>query len=163
MLLMRYIKIDIATQRLQLFDENVIILEWLVSTAYKGVGELAGSGCTPRGWLVIRAKVGKNCPINSVFVGRRFTGEIYSPDYRVRYPQRDWILTRLLWLGGLEPIKNRYGKVDTLRRFIYIHGCPDEEPMGIPLSHGCIRMRNQDIMTLFEQVDVGTRVLIVEH
>lgn len=160
---MRYIKIDIATQRLQLIDKNSVISEWLVSTAYKGVGELAGSGCTPRGWLVIRAKVGKNCPINSVFVGRRFTGEIYSPDYRVRYPQRDWILTRLLWLGGLEPIKNRYGKVDTLRRFIYIHGCPDEEPMGIPLSHGCIRMRNQDIMTLFEQVDVGTRVLIVEH
>ena len=160
---MRYIKIDIATQRLQLFDEDVVILEWLVSTAYKGVGELAGSGCTPRGWFVIRAKVGKNCPINSVFVGRRFTGEIYSPDYRVRYPQRDWILTRLLWLGGLEPTKNRYGEVDTLRRFIYIHGCPDEEPMGIPLSHGCIRMRNQDIMTLFEQVDVGTRVLIVEH
>jgi lipoprotein-anchoring transpeptidase ErfK/SrfK len=95
-------------------------------------------------------------------VGRRFTGEIYSSTLRARYPQRDWILTRLLWLGGLEPSKNRYGKVDTLRRFIYIHGCPDEEPIGIPLSHGCIRLRNQDIITLFPQVNVGTRVLVVE-
>lgn len=157
---MRYLKIDIPTQRLQLLDESAVVFECLVSTAYKGVGELAGSGCTPRGWLVIRAKVGKDCPVNSVFVGRRFTGETYNSALRARYPQRDWILTRLLWLGGLEPTKNRYGQVDTLRRFIYIHGCPDEEPMGIPLSHGCIRMRNQDIIVLFEQVDIGTRVLV---
>lgn len=156
------IKIEVATQRLQLLNENEVLFEWFVSTAYNGVGELAGSGCTPRGWLVIRAKVGEDCPVNGVFVGRRFTGEIYSPALRARYPQRDWILTRLLWLSGSEPRKNRYGKVDTLRRFIYIHGCPDEEPMGIPLSHGCIRMRNQDIITLFAQVKVGTRVLVVE-
>lgn len=159
---MCYIKVTIATQQLQLFEHQKLLFECLVSTACKGVGEQIGSGCTPSGWLVIRAKVGQNCPVNSVFVGRRFTGEIYSPVLRQCYPQRDWILTRLLWLGGLEPAKNRYGEVDTLRRFIYIHGCPDEEPMGIPRSHGCIRMHNQDIVTLFEQVEVGTRVFILQ-
>lgn len=157
---MVYIKIETVTQCLKLMADETVTFEWPVSTACNGVGERIGSGCTPRGWLIIRARIGVHCPLNSVFVGRRFTGEIYSPALREQYPNRDWILTRLLWLGGLEPGKNRYGDVDTLRRFIYIHGCPAEEAMGIPLSHGCIRMRNPDIITLFDKTEIGMRVLI---
>lgn len=118
------------------------------------------SGCTPRGWLVVKAKIGGGLAANSVFVGRRATGEIYSAALAEQYPQRDWILSRILWLGGREPYKNRYGEVDTLRRFIYIHGTPACEPMGVPMSHGCIRMRNADVITLFDLVEVGTRVWI---
>ena len=99
-------------------------------------------------------------PINAVLVGRRPTGEIYGPELAARYPERDWILTRILWLTGLESGFNRGGSADTLRRFIYIHGCPDTVPMGLPLSHGCIRMRNQDLLDLFERVATGDRVFI---
>ena len=76
------------------------------------------------------------------------------------HPDRDWILTRILWLTGCEPGRNRGGCVDTLRRFIYIHGCPDTEPMGEPRSHGCIRMRNRDLMEFFDVVTAGTLVEI---
>ncbi len=117
---------------------------------------------TPRGWHKIRAKIGAGLPINSVFVGRRPTGEIYTPTLAAANPQRDWILTRILWLNGLEPGKNRYGCVDTGWRFIYIHGCPDACAMGVPLSHGCIRMRNQALLELFAAVEPGLAVLIHE-
>lgn len=133
-----------------------------VSTAFKGVGQESGSGQTPLGWHTIKAKVGGECPQNAVFVGRRFTGEIFDDALGTQYPERDWILSRILWLGGLEPGYNRYGRCDTLRRYIYLHGTPDSEPMGIPKSHGCIRMRNCDIVSLFDKVRVGTRVLIEE-
>jgi len=133
-----------------------------VSTAREGAGERAGSHRTPRGMHRIRAKIGEGCPPGTVFVARRPTGEIYSPELARRHPGRDWILSRILWLSGLEVGRNRLGDVDTMRRFIYIHGCPDEEPMGIPRSHGCIRMRNADIIALFERVPVGTRVSIEE-
>lgn len=157
---MIYIEVNTSHQILQLLDDTHILLETLISTAYNGLGEIKGSGCTPRGWLVIKAKIGENCPSHSVFVGRRATGEIYTPELGRTFPERDWILTRILWLGGLEPHRNRYRQVDTLSRYIYLHGCPDELPMGIPLSHGCIRMRNQDIIELFDKISVGTRVLI---
>ena len=93
-------------------------------------------------------------------VGRRHTGEIYTPELARQFPERDWILSRILWLCGLEPGKNRGGSVDTMRRYIYIHGTPDSEPMGVPKSHGCIRMRNQDVIRLFDMVTPGTPVLI---
>jgi hypothetical protein len=157
---MKYIHIDTAQQQLQLLDDDQRLFSTLISSAYNGLGEICGSGCTPRGWLVIKAKIGENCPLNTVFVSRRPTGEIYTPEWARHYPERDWILTRILWLGGLEPYQNRYKTVDTLRRFIYLHGCPDELPMGIPLSHGCIRMRNQDIIELFDKISVGTKVFI---
>lgn len=136
--------------------------QYAVSTAQNGPGEQHGSGCTPRGLHVIRAKIGAGCAEGTVFVGRRPTGEIYSEALAQAHPQRDWILTRILWLCGREPGKNRFGRVDTLRRYIYIHGCPDNAPMGVPLSHGCVRMRNRDIVELFDLVDVGTEVLIQE-
>lgn len=134
--------------------------EYPVSTAAQGPGEIQGSGCTPRGAHLVRAKIGAGLPMGAVFQARRPTGEIYSAELRAAFPDRDWILTRILWLSGLEPGRNRLGEVDTMRRFIYIHGTPDSQPMGIPGSHGCIRMTNHDVAELFDRVAVGTRVEI---
>lgn len=155
------IHIDISAQRLQLRDGTRVVQDCAISSAANGVGESNGSGCTPRGWHTVRIKIGQACAPGTVFVARRPTGEIYSPALRAQFPARDWILTRILWLSGREPGRNRGGSVDTLRRFIYIHGTPDEVPMGVPGSHGCIRMRNADIITLFDRVHAGQRVLIV--
>lgn len=157
-----HIEINISSQMLTVFDEERRIMSFSVSTARNGVGEQNGSEQTPRGWHIIRAKIGADQPLNTVFVGRRPTGEVYSPALGAQTPERDWILTRILWLSGLEPGRNRLGTVDTMRRYIYIHGCPDEEPRGIPSSHGCIKMHNQDVIRLFDTVPVGTRVLIQE-
>jgi L,D-transpeptidase YbiS len=157
-----FIEIDITQQALRYVTSQGPDFEAAVSTAANGCGELSGSECTPRGWHVIRAKIGYGCPLNTVFVGRRPTGEIYNPDLVQRYPGRDWILTRILWLSGLQPGFNRLGRVDTMRRYIYIHGCPDSVVTGRPGSHGCVRMHNRDIMDLFDRVVAGTRVLIKE-
>jgi lipoprotein-anchoring transpeptidase ErfK/SrfK len=155
--------IKIPKQTLSLYDGERLLQEFAVSTALKGVGEVINSEKTPRGWHEIYAKIGANCPMNTVFIHREPTGEIYNETLAQQYPQRDWILTRILWLKGLEKNKNLGGDVDTLQRFIYIHGCPDTMPMGVPLSHGCIRMRNTDVITLFDQVVVGTKILITEE
>jgi lipoprotein-anchoring transpeptidase ErfK/SrfK len=157
-----YIEVSIARQSLRLLDHGEVTFERAISTAKNGAGEVYGSECTPRGWHVIRAKIGKDCPDNTVFIARRPTGELYSPALRAAEPERDWILTRILWLSGLEPGRNRMGKVDTMRRYIYIHGAPDDDPMGAPGSRGCVKMRNADIRQLFDLVDVGTRVNIME-
>lgn len=158
----RYIIISIAEQRLRIFADRQCIFDVAVSTAGNGPGEINGSNCTPRGWHQVRVKIGAGCLPNTVFVKRRPTGEIYTPALRQQFPNRDWILTRILWLSGLEPGKNRYGNVDTLRRFIYLHGSPDDVAMGKPGSHGCVRMRNTDIIELFDRVDNGVPVLITE-
>jgi lipoprotein-anchoring transpeptidase ErfK/SrfK len=154
------IRIDIASQQLLLLEDGRELARYRVSTARNGPGERRDSGCTPRGRHRIRLKIGAGCPANTVFVGRRPTGEIYTPELAAAQPERDWILTRVLWLTGCESGHNRGGEVDTLRRFIYLHGCPDAEPMGVPASHGCIRLRNRDIVELFERVAPGTPVLI---
>lgn len=155
------IEVDASTQTLILRDtQNRVLMQTKISTARNGVGEMYGSEKTPRGAHYIRAKIGGGQPTSSVFVSRRPTGEIYSPQLRAAYPNRDWILTRILWLSGLEVGKNRLGQVDTMRRYIYIHGCPDEDAMGVPGSRGCVKMRNSEIIELFERVPVGTRVLI---
>ncbi|TSA21334.1 MAG: L,D-transpeptidase [Betaproteobacteria bacterium] len=153
------ILINIEKQEL-VFSSDDGTVRWPVSTATRGAGEAKGSFCTPRGEHVIRARIGADCPINSVFVGRRPTGEIYTPALGRAAPERDWILTRILWLSGREPGFNRYGACDTLSRYIYIHGTPDEAFEAVPQSHGCIRMRNADLIALFERVVVGTPVLI---
>lgn len=154
--------VDIPSQTMLVYKLNNLIKTYSVSTGYLGVGELKNSYKTPRGKHQIRAKIGGDAPINAVFVGRRWTGEIYSPALKLKFPDRDWILTRILWLSGLELGTNRLGEVDTMARYIYIHGCPDESPMGIPRSHGCIRMHNQDILELFEESPIGTIVQINE-
>lgn len=157
-----YILISIATQTLYILEAFQVCFQCTISTAKNGAGELFGSGCTPRGWFVIKAKIGKECPENTVFVGRRATGEIYNADLHAQFPSRDWILSRILWLGGVEPYKNRYGHVDTLRRFIYIHGTPASVTLGIANSKGCIRMHNKELLFVFEHVRVGTPVFITE-
>lgn len=153
------IVIHIPSQSMKLFDEGGRLLRsYPVSTAANGVGEENGSFCTPRGKHVIRAKIGAGRPENTVFVRRRPTGEIYTPQLGEHFPKRDWILTRILWLCGREPGYNRWGSCDTMRRYIYIHGTPDSTPLGAPGSHGCIRMRNRDIVELFDLVPAGTPV-----
>ena len=155
------INISIAQQRLDLLDGNGhIIKQYVISSAKNGVGQENGSFCTPLGKHIIRAKIGAGQPVNTVFIRRRPTGEIYTPDLGKRFPNRDWILTRICWLSGCEPGSNRLGSVDTMRRYVYIHGSPDSVEMGKPGSIGCIRMKNRDLLELFERVQVGIRVEI---
>jgi lipoprotein-anchoring transpeptidase ErfK/SrfK len=157
------IEISIAEQRLCLLNAaGEVVLSFPVSTAANGPGERKESGCTPRGLHRIRAKIGAGAPVGTVFVGRRATGEIWTPELARQYPQRDWILTRILWLCGQQPGFNRLGQVDSMQRYIYIHGTPDDQPMGVPCSHGCVRMRNADLVVLFDRVEAGTEVDIIE-
>jgi lipoprotein-anchoring transpeptidase ErfK/SrfK len=151
------ITIDIPSQELDLLDDSGdIFRRYRISSARNGTGQRNGSFCTPLGRHIIRAKIGAGQPVNTVFVRRRPTGEIYSPELAAAFPGRDWILTRILWLSGREPGFNRLGDVDTMRRYIYIHGSPDSVEMGTPGSIGCIRMRNRDLLELFDLVDTGT-------
>lgn len=157
------IEVHVPSQKLRLKeDSGRVLMETRISTGRKGVGEQNGSEQTPRGWHKIRAKIGAGQPENTVFVARRPTGELYAPEMRTSYPDRDWILTRILWLSGLEPGRNRLGQVDTMRRFIYIHGCPDDDVLGVPSSRGCVKMQNRELIELFDLVPVGTRVHIIE-
>lgn len=149
-------------QQLELLDDaGNVLRRYPVSTAKQGLGERRGSYCTPRGKHIIRAKIGGNCAPNTVFVGRRPTGEIYTPELGARFTDRDWILTRILWLSGCEPGYNRMAESDTMRRYIYIHGTPDTVTLGVPGSHGCVRMNNEDLIELFDRVAVGAPVEII--
>lgn len=156
------IEISIPAQTLTLADAAGRALRtYAVSTAKNGPGEQRGSYCTPRGRHYVRARIGAGAAFNTVFVGRRATGEMWSPELAARHPGRDWILTRILWLCGREPGFNRFGDVDTMRRYVYIHGSPDTVPMGVPGSIGCVRMRNRDVVELFDLVPAGTPVEIL--
>ena len=157
------IVVSVSAQTLTLLDDDGAVLQvYPVPTAANGVGEVSGSYQTPRGQHVIRAKIGAGMPENTVFVRRRPTGEIWTPELADAFPGRDWILTRILWLSGCEPGFNRLGCVDTMRRYVYVHGSPDTAEMGVPGSHGCVRMRNADIIELFERVPCYTPVEIRE-
>lgn len=163
MMLCVEIYLSLQTCRVLSGDEGeVCLFEASVSTAKNGPGEMKNSECTPRGLHTIRACIGADFPDNTIFVGRRPTGELYSDALSAQLPERDWILTRILWLSGLEVGRNRLANVDTMQRYIYIHGCPDRLPMGEPLSHGCIRMHNRDLLVLFDLVKAGTQVMIHE-
>ena len=156
-----YINISISNQTLTIFNGQAEqIAHYLVSTAANGAGCEKNSGCTPLGKHIIRAKIGAGAPADAVFVGRRPTGEIWSPALMQAFPNRDWILTRILWLSGTEVGVNRLGHVDTMQRYIYIHGSHDLAEMGKIGSHGCIRMRNADVIALFDLVPVGVVVNI---
>ena len=157
------IRISLPQQTLELHDEHGKLLRrYRVSTARNGAGEQSGSFRTPRGRHIVRAKIGAGAGANTVFVRRRPTGEVWSPQFAEQFPDRDWILTRILWLSGKEPGHNRLGEVDTMRRYIYLHGSPDNVEMGVPGSIGCVRMRNGDIVELFDLVPAYTPVDIVE-
>jgi lipoprotein-anchoring transpeptidase ErfK/SrfK len=157
-----HIVVTLKEQKLDVYEGDNLVRTYRVATGKKGIGEQFGSEKTPRGHHKIRAKIGHDQAENTVFIGRRPTGEIYHPEMRNQHPSRDWILTRIMWLSGLEPGFNRLANVDTMRRYIYIHGCPDEDEMGIPSSHGCVKMRNSDVIELFDLIPVGTEVLIKE-
>jgi L,D-transpeptidase YbiS len=155
------LRVSLAEQTLSLLDDaGQVVRTYPVSTAANGAGEERNSYCTPRGRHIVRAKIGAGLPLQSVFVARRPTGEIYSPELGATQPERDWILTRILWLSGREPGYNRLGSCDTMRRYIYIHGTPDDLFEQAPRSHGCIRMRNADLAALFDRVPVFTTVEI---
>jgi lipoprotein-anchoring transpeptidase ErfK/SrfK len=159
------IDIDTRLQRLYLWephpDGDMLIREYPVSTAKNGLGEACGSYCTPRGRHRIAEKIGAGKPLYAVFKARVPTGEIWSRDLEANNPGRDWILTRILWLDGLEQGRNKGGQVDTHDRYIYIHGTNEEHLIGTPVSHGCIRMKNDDVAELFDLVDEGTEVVII--
>lgn len=159
---MKSLHVSIADQTLRLIEDGHTLEAYAVSTALKGPGEQMGSEQTPRGAHLVRAKIGAGMPAGTVFRGRRPTGEVWTPALQAQFPGRDWILTRILWLSGTEVGRNRLGRCDSMRRYIYIHGTPDSEPMGEPRSHGCIRMRNADIIDLFERVPLQVPVLIEE-
>ncbi|HPE04857.1 MAG TPA: L,D-transpeptidase [Thauera sp.] len=157
------IRVDLGRQCLELFGtDGACIRRYAVSTGERGAGERSGSLCTPRGRHRIRARIGAGAPAGAVFRGRRPTGEVWSREFAAAHPGCDWILSRILWLCGEEPGRNRGGEVDTMRRYIYLHGTGDDQPMGVARSHGCVRMRNRDIIELFELVPAGTVVEIVE-
>lgn len=152
------LRVSLAAQALEVWRAGRLVKTYAVSTSKHGAGEAEGSNKTPRGRHVVRAKIGADAPENAVFRGRRPTGEVYSAALAAAHPGRDWILTRILWLSGAEIGRNRLGRVDTMRRYIYIHGTPDTEPLGVPGSIGCIRMRNRDVVELFDLVPPGTPV-----
>ncbi|WAG77159.1 L,D-transpeptidase [Metapseudomonas furukawaii] len=154
--------VSIADQQLYGFASGQLVLRVPVSTALNGPGEASGSNCTPRGLHQVRARIGEGLPIGAVLRGRRWTGEVWDAELHARFPGRDWILTRILWLSGCEPGRNRLGQVDSFRRYIYLHGTPDSEPMGVPRSHGCVRLRNTDMLELFQRVPVHCAVRIDE-
>ena len=156
----KHIDIDVSKQKLTLLQGDTVIAIYDISTAKNGVGQINGSECTPLGLHYIDSKIGEDAVENAVFIARQETGEIFREELRKNSPDRDWILTRILWLSGLEQGKNRGGGVDTKGRYIYIHGCPDSDSFTTPSSHGCVKMRNKDIIKLFENVDVNTQVLI---
>ena len=157
-----WIRVFLDLQEVELLSGGEVKQRFPASTAANGAGEEDGSFRTPRGWHVVRARIGGTAPTGAVFRGRRWTGEICTPERYQEEPNRDWILTRILWLCGKEPGRNRFGRVDTMRRYIYFHGTPDAVALGEPGSRGCIRMRNQQIITLFDVVPAGTPVWIGE-
>lgn len=154
------IHISIEHQCLTGYAGGQQVCRFPVSTAQAGPGEQQGSGCTPRGRHRVRARIGEGQPLGAVFIGRRPTGEVWSAELAAAHPERDWILTRILWLCGEEPGFNRGGNCDSQRRYIYLHGTGDDQPMGIPLSHGCIRLRNSDMLALFDMTPAGCAVVI---
>lgn len=156
------IEVDIGRQSLRLYGGAALLREYPVSTAANGAGECVGSGCTPRGRHVVRAKIGTGLPSGAVLRGRRWTGEVWTPELHAREPGRDWILSRILWLSGCEPGQNRLGGVDTFRRYIYVHGTPYAAELGTPQSKGCVRMRNEDVIELYELVPPRTEVELHE-
>ncbi len=156
------IDVDLKGQRLRIRHEGQVIREFPISSGANGAGEIQGSGCTPRGRHIVRAKIGADLPVAAVLRGRRWTGEVWNPALQERHPDRDWILTRILWLSGCEIGRNRLGCVDTFRRYVYIHGTPYVDALGAPHSKGCIRMSNADVLDLFDLIPPRTEVEIHE-
>jgi lipoprotein-anchoring transpeptidase ErfK/SrfK len=153
-----WLEVDIIRQQLIAWQDRSPLADWPVSTALAGAGQREGSGQTPLGWHYVRAAIGNGQPVGTVYRGRRPTGEHFTPELAAAHPERDWILTRILWLCGLERGVNRGGTVDSQRRYIYLHGTPPGEPMGVPRSHGCIRLRDEALLEVVSLAPPGTPV-----
>lgn len=156
----KFILISTVAQDMICYENDKQIFQTLISTGKNGVGEKINSECTPRGWHKIHSIIGLEHEINSVFVARQWTGEIYSQELADTNPGRDWILTRILRLEGLEPGRNKGDDVDSFSRYIYIHGTPDTTTLGKPGSRGCIRMKNNEIIYLASWATIETLVYI---
>jgi lipoprotein-anchoring transpeptidase ErfK/SrfK len=154
------INISVSSQKLSLFQEGELISSYKVSTALKGVGQEKNTNKTPLGNHIIRAMIGRNLPIYAVIKARRYTNEIWTKELDDPSITVDWILSRVIWLSGKDLGRNRLGNVDTMQRYIYIHGTNEEHLLGTPSSHGCIRMSNEDVIELFDLVSVGDIVEI---
>jgi lipoprotein-anchoring transpeptidase ErfK/SrfK len=148
-----HIVVSVADQAMNVYFRDRLIARYGVSTSQFGVGDNPGTCATPLGRLMVAKKIGDGAPVGMVFKDRRPTGEILVPNA----PGRDPIVTRILWLKGLEP-QNR----NAFERYIYIHGTPVENQIGKPVSYGCIRMRSQDVVQLFTSVGVGSRVDVIQ-
>lgn len=153
-----WLEIDLSRQRLVMWRGKEVMGEHPVSSGRAGAGQREGSGQTPLGWHYVRAAIGDGLPRGTVFRGRRPTGEIFDATLATAHPERDWILTRILWLCGLERGVNRGGDHDSQRRYIYLHGTPPGEPMGVAASHGCIRLRDDALLEVFSLAVPGTPV-----
>lgn len=146
----QWLWVDVSAQRLHVMRKLESVTDYAISTARKGLGELHDSGCTPRGWHVVRARIGAGLPSTAILRGRRWNGDCYpTAATSVALGRQDWILGRILWLSGSESGLNRGGLQDTFRRFIYIHGTADTESLGLPVSAGCVRMCPDAMCTLF--------------
>ncbi|MBF0156738.1 MAG: L,D-transpeptidase [Magnetococcales bacterium] len=146
-------------QRLYRLTARELLGEWIVSTGLRGFGNRADSGCTPTGVHRISDRIGHGAALGTVFKGRQPTGEIVAAGAG---EGRDLITTRILWLDGLEPGINRGPGIDTRSRYIYIHGTPHTSLLGQAVSAGCVRMADAAVADLFDQVRVGTKMVIVE-
>ncbi len=151
------IRIVVSQQKLYHRRSTGVVRTYPVSTAENGVGNYEGSFQTPLGKHRVRFKIGGSEPEFTYFVAREAAG-LFSE--AVKHQRSDWILSRILWLEGMQPGVNKRGRVDTFSRYIYIHGTNEEHLIGQPVSHGCIRMKSGDIMDLFEHVTCGESVLI---
>jgi len=156
----RIILVDVPQQSLSLYEHDQCLQSWPVSTASRGCGNDRDSLKTPLGAHRIAEKIGAGCQAHTIFKAREDTGCLADVIMQAHSGDEDLITSRILWLKGIEAGKNLNGDVDTQQRYIYIHGTPEEGLIGQPVSHGCIRMRNRDVIELFELVEVETLVFI---
>lgn len=155
-----YLFVSPRKQKMYWIKNNQLVKTFTISTAEKGIGNEWGSEKTPYGLHKVKMKIGDGVPLYGRFVGRRFTGKIATIYTDTSRSPTDDVLTRILWLEGLEPGVNKGRKVDSFKRHIYIHGTSEEGRLGRPASHGCIRMKNDEIMELYDHIKEGTIVYI---
>jgi len=153
--------VSIENQKLYHIKKNTVVNSFIISSSEYGIGNRSGSNKTPIGLHRVKQKYGKNTPINGRLTGRVFYGEISKIYKDTTRSQTDDITSRILWLEGMEAGINKGKGIDSYERYIYIHGTSEEGRLGTPSSHGCIRMRNKDIINLYKTVEVGTLVLIL--
>lgn len=158
-----FIYVGIKRQKLYYIENGKLALEFDISTAKNGAGNRKGSEKTPIGLHEIRHKIGENVPLGGVFNHKKFNNQTANINHTETAIETDYILTRIMSLKGLEDGVNKGKDVDSYARAIYIHGTADEGLIGKPASHGCVRMKNEEIIELFNSVDEGTKVILFNN